>query len=199
MKKIKLDTKEFNHFIGCWNIEDDNLMNNLISFFEGNPKKTFKGRAGGKESYDIKDSIDLTISPKELNNENYKIFHNYFSYLNQCYSDYLNEWSFLKSKWGEMHIGPFNIQKYEPGGHFKHWHTEIEDISQSHRSLVWMTYLNNVNDGGFTDFLYQKMSIKPEIGKTLIWPAQWTHAHRGQIVNQNKYIITGWFHFPKKN
>ena len=60
-----------------------------------------------------------------------------------------------------------------------------------------MTYLNNVEEGGTTDFLYYDLSIKPEIGKTLIWPAEWTHAHRGDIVNKGlKYIITGWLHLP---
>ena len=38
--------------------------------------------------------------------------------------------------------------------------------------------------------------IKPEKGRTLIWPAEWTHAHCGEIVESNKkYIITGWFEF----
>jgi hypothetical protein len=58
-----------------------------------------------------------------------------------------------------------------------------------------MTYLNDL-DSGHTDFLHYDISIKPEKGKTLIWPAEWTHAHRGQEVLENKYIITGWFHFP---
>ena len=41
------------------------------------------------------------------------------------------------------------------------------------------------------------LKIKPEIGKTLIWPAEWTHAHRGEVLNSGvKYIITGWMHFP---
>ena len=40
-------------------------------------------------------------------------------------------------------------------------------------------------------------TIKPEIGKTLIWPAEWTHAHKGEVLNSGvKYIITGWMHFP---
>ena len=42
----------------------------------------------------------------------------------------------------------------------------------------------------------KKIKIKPETGKTLIWPAEWTHAHRGSVLNGGeKYIITGWLHF----
>ena len=60
-----------------------------------------------------------------------------------------------------------------------------------------MTYLNNVDDGGNTHFTHYDLKIKPEVGKTLIWPAEWTHAHCGEILNSGvKYIITGWMHFP---
>ena len=66
-----------------------------------------------------------------------------------------------------------------------------------HRLLVWMTYLNDVTDGGETEFPYYGLKIKPEKGKTLIWPAEWTHAHRGcPVGSEAKYIVTGWMHFP---
>ena len=40
------------------------------------------------------------------------------------------------------------------------------------------------------------IKVKPEKGKTLIWPAEWTHAHTGSILKSGKkYIITGWMHF----
>ena len=43
------------------------------------------------------------------------------------------------------------------------------------------------------------LKIKPQKGKTLIWPAEWTHAHSGEVLNSGvKYIITGWMHFPRK-
>ena len=58
-----------------------------------------------------------------------------------------------------------------------------------------MTYLNDVENGGNTNFEFYNLKIKPEMGKTLIWPADWTHAHTGEIVNSgSKYIITGWMH-----
>ena len=60
-----------------------------------------------------------------------------------------------------------------------------------------MTYLNNVEDGGETNFKHFKINIKPQQGKTLIWPAEWTHAHNGEVVKSGKkYIITGHMHFP---
>ena len=96
----------------------------------------------------------------------------------------------------KIHIGPFNIQKYLPGGHFGRLHAERTDMAHIHRIFAWMTYLNDVDDGGTTDFDYYNVKVKPETGKTLIWPAEWTHAHRGSVLNGGeKYIITGWLHF----
>ena len=60
-----------------------------------------------------------------------------------------------------------------------------------------MTYLNEGFDSGETHFPMLNLEVTPEKGKTLIWPAEWTHAHRGEILNKGyKYIITGWMHFP---
>ena len=60
-----------------------------------------------------------------------------------------------------------------------------------------MTYLNDVNDGGATYFSHYDLEVKPIKGLTLIWPAEWTHAHRGNVLKTGlKYIITGWLHFP---
>ena len=88
------------------------------------------------------------------------------------------------------------IQRYDKKGHFNHWHFERGGNQTINRCLVYMTYLNDVEEGGETDFLYQKKSFQPRTGKTLIWPSDWTHTHRGQISqNQEKYIITGWFNF----
>ena len=55
-----------------------------------------------------------------------------------------------------------------------------------------MTYLNDVEDGG-TEFLNQKCEVKARKNLTLIWPADWTHTHRGVISQtKEKTIITGW-------
>lgn len=95
-------------------------------------------------------------------------------------------------------IENINIQKYNPGQWYKKWHCE-RDSPKSHnlrRILVFMTYLNTVGDEGETEFLYQNMKVKPEKGKTLIWPSEWTHTHKGiPSRTETKYIVTGWFSF----
>ena len=64
------------------------------------------------------------------------------------------------------------------------------------RVLAWMIYLNDVTDGGHTEFLNQKKKYQPRTGDVLIWPAYFTHTHRGiTSKSQTKYIATGWFNF----
>ena len=59
-----------------------------------------------------------------------------------------------------------------------------------------MTYLNDVTDGGETEFYFQKLKIKPVKGKMVLWPTDFTHLHRGiTSPTQEKYIATGWYNF----
>jgi hypothetical protein len=59
-----------------------------------------------------------------------------------------------------------------------------------------MTYLNDINDGGETEFLYQNIKIKPKKGLTLIFPADWTFTHRGIASStEEKFIVTGWYNY----
>ena len=105
----------------------------------------------------------------------------------------------MKSIIKDVDIGSFNVQKYSKGDHFSHVHSERSNLPVSDRLFAWMTYLNDVNDGdgGETYFSHYGIRVKPEIGKTLIWPAEWTHAHAGETLNSGeKYIITGWMNFP---
>ena len=72
----------------------------------------------------------------------------------------------------------------------------VMPCTYNNRHLVWMTYLNDIEEGGGTDFLHQDYTVKPKKGKTVIWPSDWTYTHKGQVApNEDKYIITGWFDY----
>lgn len=92
------------------------------------------------------------------------------------------------------------IQRYKPGEGFYGYHFENDGRGWDlYRHLVFMTYLNNVDDCG-TEWLYQKYKVKAKKGYTVIWPAIWTHTHRG-IISQTKekYIATGWYTYSKNS
>ena len=185
------------NFIGSWNIENDNLCKEIIHLFNTKKNLQNKGVASSVVDTTIKKTTDISIKPNDLKNIKFKCLKDYIEELYNCYIDYQNQWPFVKSLTENIHIGAFNIQKYSSGDHFSKIHTERSGIKNLHRLFAWMTYLNDVDDGGITNFSHYDIRIKPEIGKTLIWPAEWTHAHNGGIINSGvKYIVTGWIHFP---
>ena len=186
------------NFIGSWAIQPQSVCDELIAYFEFNKGKQTQGTTAGGKNLNAKNSIDLSVSPNELLLPENKCFQNYFTALFKCYADYTEQWPFLKEFANELHIGRFNIQRYEKGQHFQKVHTERTSISNLHRLFAWMTYLNDVapQDGGSTVFTHYGLEFQPKKGQTLIWPAEWTHAHKGSLLTDNsKYIITGWMHF----
>ena len=85
----------------------------------------------------------------------------------------------------------YNIQKYEtPDDGYKVWHCEHGGGRvMSSRMLAWMIYLNDAQSG--TQFRYYP-NIHAKMGRCVIWPASWTHSHRGAPNIGLKYIATGW-------
>lgn len=186
------------NFMGCWVFEDTSVCDDLIQFFEDNKESQRAGRTSLRSvNENVKRSTDIPIAPLDLKEEKFQVFLKFIEHLEACHLDYLDQWGLLKKFYPRLHIGPFNLRRYDAGGHFGAVHSERTSLNVLHRVLAWMTYLNDVPEGGETDFVLYNLSIKPEKGKTLIWPAEWTHAHRGSVVKQGpKYITTGWLQLP---
>ena len=197
MKKVLIKTNTLNpHFIGAWTVEPVSICEDLIKYFDINIAKQVKGKTIGGVNSNIKDSMDIMIKPKEIILPGNEVFKTYFEKLFECYKSYLDEWPFLKELVQELEIGSFNLQRYKPGQHFKKIHTERSNLHSLHRIFAFMTYLNDIEEGGSTYFSHYDLKIEPRKGLTLIWPAEWTHAHRGNILKKgSKYIITGWINF----
>ena len=97
---------------------------------------------------------------------------------------------------GQHNNYSFKVQKTPVGGGYHIWHYESDSRDKCHRLITWMIYLNDVEEGGETEFLYQHMRLKPKQGTLVIWPASFTHTHRGNPpLSNEKYIITGWSEF----
>jgi hypothetical protein len=197
MRREKIDSENEN-FIGCWKIENSKLFDQIIDFFELNSQIQNRGYVSDRIDEQIKKTTDITINPIDLKKKEYGIFNSYFEELFKCYEDYKKQWPFLKKTIETLDIPNFNIQRYNPGDHFSHIHCERDNSKNMHRVFAWMTYLNDIKaENGTTNFTHYNIKIRPEQGKTLIWPAEWTHAHAGEILKiETKYIITGWMCFP---
>ncbi len=95
-------------------------------------------------------------------------------------------------------LGAVQAQKYERGsGNYNYWHCEVFPEAGAnealHRTLLFMFYLNDVAEGGQTEFYYQQRAIQPKAGRMVIAPAYFTHTHRGCTpTSGDKYILTSW-------
>ena len=151
-----------------------------------------------------------TTSNVDLNRkQSTEIFWNLFTrngsffdlkYLGQCVAKYREFFPFLLDGVEPWQICPMiKIQRYKPNEGYFTTHCEYSGASNGtheKRMLVWMIYLNDVTDGGETEFPTQKIKFQPRAGDVLVWPAYWTHPHHGiTSETQTKYIITGWYSF----
>jgi len=89
------------------------------------------------------------------------------------------------------------VQKTIPTQGYHVWHCEHDSsYDASDRILAWILYLNDVEDGGETEFIYQSLRFKPKQGTFILFPAHFTHTHRGNPpLSGEKYIATGWIEF----
>ena len=195
LKEYKTPTESF---IGGWYIPE-HICDGVIQYFYECENFVHKGNLGGDNGVtvnsDIKDSVDLSVSPQNQNP--YMIA--YENYLEDCLSNYRKKYHHFDNQSRFSLNVPYNIQHYKKNGGFKKWHFERtcpdtgKGISQVNRVLVFMTYLNDVEDGG-TEFYYQGIKTKAEKGLTLLWPTDFTHTHKGIISHtKEKYIVTGWY------
>jgi hypothetical protein len=183
-------------FIGKWYMKDPSVCDGLINYHKENTDEKIVGCSMSADNIisidkNVKDSIDVMVMPQSVNS----VIRQYIDHLQKCCFNYLEKYKTL----GTVDIQEkMNIQYYPLNGGYKVWHAERTSgsIPIVSRALVFMTYLNDVNDEGETEFRYFNKKIKPEKGLTLIWPPDFTHTHRGiPSPSQEKYIITGWFSF----
>jgi hypothetical protein len=180
------------NFIESYRLVDTQLCDKIVEWFEENKELQEPGKSGSDATVDIeiKDSTDITFSCP--------LAKDYAQYLHKFIDKYKKKYVHCTEGHAPWSIYPIvNIQRYLPGQYYKKLHFENDGLGRANRRhLVFMTYLNDVDDGGETFFYYQDLKVKPRKGLTLIWPAGWTHTHCGLVSNtQSKYIVTGWISY----
>ena len=184
---------------GCY--IPDHICDNAIKYFDENPDRQVSGKI-----LDANDNLAVNDSRKKSTDigfdvlqskEDSRLLSEYLMYLNLCIKEY--EYKYNRAGLiAEYNITEgINLQKYEPGEGYKNWHCERNGLKDQTRCLAFMTYLNDVEDGG-TEFMYQKITSPAKKGLTMVWPSDWTHTHRGQVSQTHKkYILTGWLNYTK--
>ena len=86
------------------------------------------------------------------------------------------------------------IQKTLPTEGYHVWHVEHgKGFEIESRAFAYSIYLNDVKEGGETEFLHFSKRVKPKKGRIVIWPAGFPYLHRGNPpLSGEKYILTSW-------
>jgi hypothetical protein len=202
IKPVELMDGKFDDFIGVWeNHLPKSLCKKFIDYFEQNIIDESSNNLTEEEKKWVSNGTDQ-FGDKNLGRKDLSILLNYcnseFSrttnqYLQSCLMNYIGEYGQLAQT--RMISTDVKFQRTMPGGGYHVWHYENTGLAMAQRVLTWIIYLNDMPEGeGETEFLYQKRRIPPKAGTCVIWPAGFTHVHRGLTVyTQNKYILTGWY------
>lgn len=113
--------------------------------------------------------------------------------LHSCLLLYCDQYFTVREMRAESKV--VKLQRTPPRGGYHVWHCEQSCGEHANRVLVWTIYLNDVpQDQGETEFLWQGLRVHPKAGRCAIWPAAFTHVHRGNpVYSHDKYIATGWY------
>jgi len=192
MKEHKIN-KEENTFLGGWYIPTE-ICDRLIEVFKNSKHQQGPGMCGGDVRPKAKKSTDITVTYDTMGSAGIE----YYEELAKVMEEYKKKYPYCTNATGPWALlEPSNIQWYKPGEGFYVWHSEACQAGDTAcRHLTYMTYLNDIKEGGGTEFYHQNVLIKPEKGLTIIAPSTWIHTHRGQVAEkEDKYIITGWYSF----
>jgi len=111
-----------------------------------------------------------------------------------AWNHYLNTTGAKEAYDTELSYTSMKIQKTKPTEGYHIWHLEHnKGYETEERAFVFTIYLNDVEDGGETEFLHQSVRVKPKAGRIVIWPAGFPYVHRGNPpLSVDKYILTSW-------
>jgi len=193
------------------NVLDHEFCRDLIYKFNSDKRK-FQGTIGStgatgtavsRLNLSLKKCLDLRITGCKGWDKEDKILCKSFNKNVKNYFEYARKFSPL----GEDNNTVFGngirnfrdrgylMRSYEKSDGYFHWHNDFSlDKQYGFRMLTLIWYLNDVEEGGETEFVDGTL-VKPKTGQLLIFPTSWYMAHRGRMpISNKKYIITSWLY-----
>ena len=178
--------------IEVYNVFTPHACNTIINEFNNDDRRRPGTTGCNKIDTQWKKSTDLGL---DLHHDDCKMYNDIIEPgLNQALDLYTKKYPVLNegAKWHVADL--YNIQHYKDGEGYSADHIEYMPLPNTdfiYRMLAWMINLNDSPCG--TEFLLQKQILQAREGNVSIWPAYWTHHHKGVCPTiGNKYIVTGW-------
>ena len=196
---------DINDFIGVFDdVYDKEYCDSLINAFELSVEmiKTVKRVDHGYNAQQANNTMYYIANDLFANQQrsqtfvDLEILQTFNKTIWECYDVYRKKYGVLEGI-GRHQLNPdVKIQKTLPSEGYHVWHCEHGDVQSSSRMMLVMLYLNDVEEGGETEFLYQSRRIEPKMGRLVFCPAQFTHTHRGNPpLKGNKYMMNGWLQY----
>lgn len=163
-----------------------------------------QGQTVGGMNTTWKNSTDIRLVDETLaqikDDATRSLLENFVSSLQQainiCYSEYRRKLQALWHLTGAYDSG-FQVQRYTKAiGHYREhvdsfpWHSQT-----SSRALSLVVYLNDVEQGGETEFTLQETKVKPVRGRICMFPSNFTHPHSGNPpLSCDKWMVSTFLH-----
>ena len=193
-------TANINNFIGVYDgYITKEECNKAINLFEAQDKlnRTLNRQSFEKASLHRKQDQQYFLS-----GHNIKVWHTKLKSLlvnfEMAFKHY-EEQTGITDAFGlrNLNFTELKIQKTLPTEGYHVWHVEHGiGFETEPRAAVYSVYLNDVEEGGETEFLHFSKRVKPKAGRIVIWPASFPYVHRGNPpLSGEKYLLTSWLLF----
>ncbi len=194
------------NFINSYQVLAPHECERIIDYFN-HDDRSHRGRViGAGDAYidEIKQSTDLYIHFGNM--WCHESDNKYNEIILPAVQHAVNQWveshEFLATLPSFSTFESYNIQHYKDGEGYFGLHCECQPDKETdafvYRMGAWMIYLNDAESG--TEFPYQEIILEPKQGLCVVWPAYYTHPHKGVTPNRgDKYIATGWVSFLNPN
>jgi len=149
-----------------------------------------------------KEDVSTTLNPMKQTeiNFSYDNLGGFIAEFNEVfwknsYKQYTTKYDILNT-FNNHTIYSYKLQETEPSQGYHVWHSEQGSLEYSRRIAAYILYFNEIIEGGETEFLYLSKRIAAKRGRLVIFPAGYTHTHRGNPpLSGTKYIMTGWVEY----
>ena len=146
----------------------------------------------------VRDDECAVVTPSLANHLPSEMTGKLLSIIHRCYQQYMEKYWVLQRQ-DPLFTRIIKFHWVKPGGGYHQFHSEDGDLRCADRQLVWHLSLNDCPDEGSLEFLYYKRQVFPKAGQLTMWPAAFTHVHRGNPVKTlDKFYFTGWLHLAGK-
>lgn len=164
----------------------------LIASFDQQARHHVKRERGWREGLDASAWTELDITP--LADQALQGF--FYSKIDEYLTRYNEDVRLAIPVPASRLLAPLRIKCYKPGTG-EGFQLHFDSIGEvANRYLVCLWYLNDVAEGGETEFSGLDIKVQPREGRLLMFPPYWMYQHAGlPPVSSDKYILSTYLLF----